>query len=72
MNGKKSTMKNTCKKCINKGIKKMNNKELEISLYYALKFSKNDNALKNNILRVLFNFEENEEKKKLLFKLIND
>ena len=48
------------------------NKELEISLYYALKFSKNDNALKNNVLNVLFDFEENEEKKKLLFKLIND
>ena len=48
------------------------NKELEISLYYALKFSKNDKALKNNILNVLFDFEENEEKKKLLFKLIND
>lgn len=44
--------------------------ELEMKLYYALKFAKNDNALKNNILKVLFDFEENEEKKKLLFKLI--
>lgn len=46
--------------------------ELEIKLYYALKFSKNNNALKNNVLNVLFDFEENEEKKKLLFKLIHE
>ena len=39
---------------------------LEIDFYIAMKISKNDIALKNNILDVLIKFETNEDKKALL------
>lgn len=39
---------------------------LEIELYTAMKISKNDKALKNNIIDVLMMFESDETKKEFL------
>lgn len=40
--------------------------KLEVELYTAMKVSKNDKALKNNIIDVLIMFESNETKKEFL------